>query len=87
MTMMAYRNFLVLLFLSWLIGAGCNLAPENSAEDIVRLMTSHSIRHIPVVRDQQLIGVISILDLVRSRVEEVETDYGTLRTFMSTRIE
>ncbi len=62
-------------------------APENSAEDIVKLMTSHSIRHIPVVRNQELLGVISILDLVRSRLKEVESDYGTLRTFMSTRIE
>ena len=61
--------------------------PENSIEEIMELMTSHEIRHLPVVDGDALLGVVSILDVVKSRLSEVETDYSVLRTFMSTRIE
>ena len=61
--------------------------PENSIEEVMELMTSHQIRHLPVVDNDALVGVVSILDVVRSRLSEVETDYSVLRTFMSTRIE
>ncbi len=61
--------------------------PENSIEDVMELMTSHQIRHLPVVEADALVGVVNILDVVRSRLSEVETDYSVLRTFMSTRIE
>ncbi|MFQ5784405.1 MAG: CBS domain-containing protein [Alphaproteobacteria bacterium] len=63
-------------------------APESSVENVMELMAAHNIRHIPVVdMDEVLVGVISILDIVRSRLAEVETEYGTLRDFMTTRIE
>ena len=61
--------------------------PENSIEEVMELMTSHEIRHLPVVDGDALLGVVSILDVVKSRLSEVETDYSVLRTFMSTRIE
>ncbi len=61
--------------------------PENSIEEVMELMTSHQIRHLPVVEDDALVGVVSILDVVRSRLSEVETDYSVLRAFMSNRIE
>ena len=62
-------------------------APESSVEDVMKQMTSNRIRHVPVVDDETLVGIISILDVVQSRLVEVESDYGTLRTFMATRIE
>ena len=62
-------------------------APDNSVEDVMKLMTEHRIRHLPVVGDGGLLGVVSILDIVQSRLSEVETDYDVLREFMSTRIE
>ena len=61
--------------------------PENSIEEVMELMTSHQIRHLPVVEDDALVGVVSILDVVKSRLSEVETDYSVLRAFMSNRIE
>ncbi len=61
--------------------------PENSIEEVMELMTSHQIRHLPVVDGDALVGVVSILDVMKSRLSEVETDYSVLRTFMSTRIE
>ncbi len=62
-------------------------APDSSVEEVMTQMTSNRIRHVPVVDDESLVGVISILDVVQSRLVEVEPDYGTLRTFMATRIE
>ncbi len=63
-------------------------SPEHSVEDALRLMTENGVRHVPVVGDDgALAGVVSILDLVRTRLAEVESDYGALRTFMETRIE
>jgi len=38
--------------------------PQDSIEDCMRLMTEHRIRHLPVVQDEQLLGIISIGDLV-----------------------
>ena len=61
--------------------------PDSSIVDVMKLMTEHHIRHLPVLEDSVLIGVVAIHDVVRSRLAEVETDYGTLREFMSTRIE
>ena len=61
--------------------------PENSVEDVMKLMTEHGIRNLPVLQDGALVGVVVILSVVRARLAEVETDYGTLREFMSTRIE
>lgn len=40
------------------------VAPEESVEDCMRLMTEHRIRHLPVVSEGKVVGVISIGDLV-----------------------
>lgn len=61
--------------------------PDNSVEDVMKLMTEHGIRNLPVLQDGALVGVVVILSVVRARLAEVETDYGTLREFMATRIE
>jgi CBS domain-containing protein len=61
--------------------------PENLVDDVMKLMTKHGIRHLPVLQDGALVGVVGILSVVRARLAEVETDYGTLREFMATRIE
>jgi CBS domain-containing protein len=44
--------------------------PENSIEDCMKLMTDKHIRHIPVVENDELVGMISIGDVVRFIIEE-----------------
>ena len=61
--------------------------PDSSIVEVMKLMIEHHIRNLPVLEDGVLVGVVTILDVVRSRLAEVETDYGTLREFMATRIE
>ena len=40
------------------------ITPEDSVEDCMRLMTEHRVRHLPVVESDQVVGIISIGDLV-----------------------
>ena len=68
-------------------GSIITCVPGDSIDDAMRLMSANRIRHLPVVEDGRLAGVISIVDVVNIRVVELEQDNKTLRTFMSTRIE
>ncbi len=68
-------------------GAVITCSPDHSVVDAMRLMSANGIRHLPVVDDGKLAGVLSIVDVVHVRLAEVEQDNETLRTFMSTRIE
>jgi CBS domain-containing protein len=46
------------------------VTPDNSIEDCMKLMTDKHIRHIPVVDNGELVGMISIGDVVRFIIEE-----------------
>ncbi len=41
-----------------------SVAPDESVEECMRLMTENRVRHLPVVQNQELLGIISIGDLV-----------------------
>ncbi len=46
------------------------VSPDSTIDDCMRLMTSRFIRHLPVVADDNLIGIISIGDVVKYIIEE-----------------
>src|SRR5688500_18860777 len=46
------------------------ITPDNSVEDCMRVMTNRFIRHLPVVEDGKVIGIVSIGDLVKFIIEE-----------------
>ncbi|MGE3285661.1 MAG: CBS domain-containing protein [Pseudonocardia sp.] len=54
-------------------------APEDTVNDLMRRMTVGRFRHMPVVEDGHLAGLVSIGDVVKSRIEEVELESGVLR--------
>lgn len=60
-----------------------NCAPSDKVDDILRTMTDHEIRHLPVVADGELIGVISMGDLVKARIDELETDRAHLQSYIT----
>jgi CBS domain-containing protein len=51
---------------------------KDSVEELMRLMTDLRIRHVPVMRDGQLAGVISIGDVVKNRIGELEHERENL---------
>lgn len=57
---------------------------NDSIADIMERMTAGKFRHMPVLRDGQMIGVVSIGDVVKQRVEECERDADALRDYIRT---
>ncbi len=57
---------------------------DDSIADIMEQMTSGKFRHMPVLKNSQLVGVISIGDVVKQRVEEIERDAEALRDYIQT---
>lgn len=48
--------------------------PEDGIEDLARVMTDRRFRHVPVVVDGQLIAIVSIGDIVKWRIDELQTE-------------
>lgn len=48
--------------------------PEESTEDLARTMTDRRIRHVPVVIDDHLQAIVSIGDIVKWRIAELQTE-------------
>jgi CBS domain-containing protein len=59
-------------------------APTDSVDDLMRIMTEHRIRHVPVVVDGQLKGIVSIGDVVKSRIGELEFERDQLESYVHT---
>jgi signal transduction histidine kinase len=53
-------------------------APENSVEDALSLMGHHHIRHLPVMRDRKIVGLISIRDVLEVRLQIMEENFQAL---------
>lgn len=56
--------------------------PEDAIDSIMRVMTDRRIRHIPVVVDHRLAGLVSIGDIVRFRIDELETERKQLENYI-----
>ena len=55
--------------------------PDAEIRDVMRLMTMHRIRHVPVVENGTLRGIVSIGDVVKSRLEDMELETNVLRDY------
>jgi CBS domain-containing protein len=58
--------------------------PDAQVIDLLRLMTDRRIRHVPVVQDGTLRGIVSIGDLVKRRLEELEYESAALSQYITT---
>jgi CBS domain-containing protein len=59
------------------------VTPQTSLEDVMRTMTEHRVRHAPVVADDGLRGIVSIGDVVKSRIDELETERAALTDYIT----
>lgn len=57
---------------------------SDNVDELMHLMTEHRIRHLPVVADGALVGIISIGDVVKTRVDELETEKNQLVDYIRT---
>ena len=55
------------------------VSPGETVAHVMNLMTRHRARHMPVVRDGKLAGIISIGDVVHHRVDDLELETHVLR--------
>jgi len=58
-------------------------APSDSVAELMAEMTTRRIRHFPVVQDGRLCGIVSIGDLVKNRLDEIESEASSLRSFIA----
>lgn len=54
-----------------------------SVDEALGLMTKHRFRHLPVVEDGKLIGIVSIGDLVKTKLDETAQEAQALRAYIS----
>jgi CBS domain-containing protein len=59
--------------------------PDDTVDSLMSLMTEKRIRHVPVVSDGLLCGIISIGDVVKSRMGELEKDRDELMEYITAR--
>lgn len=57
---------------------------NDSISELMERMTAGKFRHMPVVKGERLIGLISIGDIVKSRVQEIESDAAAMRDYIQT---
>jgi len=57
--------------------------PDDSVAGLMAEMTNRRIRHFPVLRNGRLCGIVSIGDLVKSRLDEIEFEASSMRSFIA----
>ena len=57
---------------------------EDTIDHVMTLMTEGRFRHLPVKRGSEIMGVISIGDVVKARIEEVELEARAMREYIAT---
>jgi CBS domain-containing protein len=56
--------------------------PDDTVDRLAETMTERRIRHMPVQRDGELVGIISIGDVVKSRISQLESDREQLESYI-----
>jgi CBS domain-containing protein len=57
--------------------------PDDDVDRIAQMMTERRVRHLPVIDGDRLAGLVSIGDVVKSRIEQLEHDRGALEHYIA----
>lgn len=57
--------------------------PNDTIDTVMAVMTEQRVRHLPVMQDDRLLGMISIGDVVKHRMEEVQREAAAMREYIS----
>jgi CBS domain-containing protein len=56
--------------------------PDSTLDDLMEVMTNRRIRHVPVVRDGKLVGIVSIGDVVKHKMSQLEFERDQLDSYV-----
>lgn len=56
---------------------------DDTVDSLSGLMTTHRVRHVPVVDNGQLVGIVSIGDVVKTRMEELQVQQEQLEAYIT----
>ncbi|WP_129669931.1 CBS domain-containing protein [Phytoactinopolyspora endophytica] len=59
-------------------------APDTHLDELSQVMTEGRFRHVPVVMDGRMVGIVSIGDVVKSRMTELEVERDSLSSYIRT---
>jgi CBS domain-containing protein len=62
--------------------ATCSM--RDTVDDLAEIMTTRRVRHLPVVHDGRLAGIVSIGDVVKNRLDELQIEAQTLHEYILT---
>jgi len=57
-------------------------SPEDSLDALESAMTERRFRHVPVVVDDKLVAIVSIGDVVKNRIDDLQAERDQLRTYI-----
>jgi CBS domain-containing protein len=57
--------------------------PDDRVDDLAALMTDKRVRHVPVLVDGRLAGIVSIGDVVKSRMKEMAAEHQQLQAYIT----
>ncbi|HEY8567258.1 MAG TPA: CBS domain-containing protein [Beijerinckiaceae bacterium] len=57
---------------------------EAAINDVMEMMSTGKFRHVPVVEGERLVGIVSIGDIVKHRLAEVEAEHRAMRDYIAT---
>lgn len=58
-------------------------SPNDSVDSLSALMTTNRVRHVPVMENGRLAGIVSIGDVVKTRMEELEAQQEQLQAYIT----
>jgi CBS domain-containing protein len=58
-------------------------SPDDAFTDLMAVMTEHRVRHVPVLDDGRLVGVLSIGDAVKHRMQQLEFERDQLTSYVA----
>jgi len=77
-------DFETMLVKDWMTTAMTIGKPGDTLSEVLAIMTVKRFRHLPVVEDGKMVGVVSIGDLVKAKLEETAFEAKVLREYITT---
>jgi CBS domain-containing protein len=67
-------------------GRPATCKPEDSLRQVMAVMTRSRTRHLPVIAGEALVGIVSVGDVVKGQLEDLELEVGVLRDYARARV-